>query len=243
MSAPKMARTVSIMVSTVLLLCISILFAADFWEQKDYKQWSDKECVIMLTKSPWVQDQKIYSTAKLGSSDSAEGQQCIQYQIQISSALPVRQAIVRQQMLAAKYDSLPAEQKEAFDKKAGEYLAADLSDKVIVLVTYSTNAQQLDLELARYWQTQNMATLQNSINLYSSKSKVAIAGYAVAPGAQRQFQLVFPRQRDGKPLLTADDKNLTLEFNPPTIGGIGESRPLMVEFKAKKLTYKGELAY
>jgi hypothetical protein len=243
MSSPKMSKAVSILVPATLLLCISILFAADFWEQKDYKQWSDKECITMLTKSPWVQEQKIYSTAKLGNSDSAEGQQFIQYQIQISSATPIRQANVRQQMLAAKYDSLPADQKEAFDKKAAEYLAADMSDKVIVMVAYSTNVQKLDLDLARHWQTQNMATLQNSVNLYSGKSKVAIASYAAAQGAQRQFQFVFPRQKDGKPLLTADDKSLTLEFNPPKIGDIGEDRPMMIEFKAKKLTYKGELAY
>jgi hypothetical protein len=243
MSSPKMSRSLSILVPTALLLCISVLFAADFWEQKDYKQWSDKECVTMLTKSPWAQDQQLITQAKLGNSDSAEGQQYIKYSIQIFSALPVRQAMVRQQMIASKYDSLPAEQQQAFDKKAGEYLAADLSDKVIVNVSYSTNAPQLDLELSHYWQTQNMATFQNSVNLISSKNKIGLAAYTAGQGAQRQFQFVFPRQKDGKPLLTENDKSLSLEFTPPRIGGIGEDRPLMVEFKAKKMVYKGALAY
>ena len=38
-------------------LCVvfsGVLWAADFWQQKEYTSWSQKDCEQMLSKSPWA---------------------------------------------------------------------------------------------------------------------------------------------------------------------------------------------
>ena len=45
----------SILLALLLFLGNSGLRAADFWKERDYKQWKPKEAHKMLTKSPWAQ--------------------------------------------------------------------------------------------------------------------------------------------------------------------------------------------
>lgn len=120
-----------------LLACVA-LTAADFWEEKDFTTWSDKEAVKMLTNSPWAK--KI--TVLLGglSPESAGGfvggpvPECGGEQFQgirkfdatlaWSSALPVKQALVRLQVgLDA---PIPAEGQEMLDKQEMFYTVSIL---------------------------------------------------------------------------------------------------------------------
>ena len=36
----------------VLILAVAPLLASNFWEEKDYTKWSEKDCMKMLRKSP-----------------------------------------------------------------------------------------------------------------------------------------------------------------------------------------------
>jgi hypothetical protein len=241
------SRMLSFLVPAILLIGLSLALGADFWETKDYKKWSDKECLKILRESPWAQDYKLYRAGGgLGKSDAEGGQQYVSYSVQLFSALPVRQAVIRQAQIANKYDSLPPEQQQAFDKSAGEYLNADYSNAIVVKVAYSTNIQSLDLDLARYWQAQTLAVFQNSVYLIPSKgTKAPLLDFKVGQGAKREFQFAFARQRDGKPLLNEKDSSLTLEFPYPSTGGMagmGDGRG-MVEFKVKKMVFNGQLEY
>ena len=142
--------------------------------------------------------------------------------------------------IAQKYDSLPPEQKQEFDKKAEEFLSAGSPDAVIVHVTYMANSQTNELELARHWQSRTTDTLKNSVYLISSKGvRVPLAQYAVAQGGQHEFQFIFPRQYDGKPILGPDDKSLKLEFAYPIVDTMGDGRAFM-EFKVQKDDHRGE---
>ena len=128
------------------------------------------------------------------------------------------------------------------EAKAKAFLEADPGDKIIVNVNFSTNVSAADMDLARYWQGANLAKFQNSVFLIGSKGvKVPILEYKIAPGAG-SFQFVFPRTRDGKPLLSADDKNLILQFNYQAIQGMGDGRG-QVEFKVNKMVYNGKIEY
>jgi hypothetical protein len=262
----KAAAIKALFLLSVVVISLSFVFGADFWESKDYTKWTDRECAKLLDDSPWAQkldlmrigdlagseggDAKM-NRGNLGSSEGAGGQAYVRYFIQLQSALPIRQAQVRQMQIAKKYDSLSPEQKQAFDKSAEGFLSADYSDKVVVSISYSTNIQAIDLELARYWQSKTTAVFSNSIFLMSGKGdKVKVLDYKVAQGAQREFQFVFPRERDGNPIVTDQDKSLTLEFVYPnvnfsmsTVGGdAGDGRGL-VEFKVKKMMIKGGAIY
>jgi hypothetical protein len=238
----------------MLCLCIVVLFlatvlaapAGEFWEKKDYKQWSQKEVAQLLEKSPWAQQ---YTLQGVGISsndkDSMDSQQpYIKYQLQFRSAQPIRQAMVRQMMLAQKYDTLPSEQKQQFDKSAESFLSADVSDFVIVYVTFSTNNVEYDRQLARYWQSQTLDLLKNNVYLSATKGeKVKITKFSVEPGGARAFQFVFPRDVNGKPLVNPmQDKSIKLEFIFPVIDSLGSGNGF-VEFKTEKMIFAGNVAF
>ena len=243
MISPKISlrsRTVSLL-AAIILLGLSAALAADFWEKKDYKEWTQKECQKILQDSPWAQDYKIFAKST-SSGDATEGQQYINYAVQLLSATPIRHAQVRAAQIQNKYDSLSPEQKQAFDKQTEGFLATP--DKIIVNVAYSTNIQRLDMDLAGYWQTKVTSIFQNSVYLIPGKGKkVPLAEYKVAPGAQRIFQFIFPREFEGKPVLSPDDKSLILEFPYVLLRDMAGDGRGMVEFKVKKMVYNGQLEY
>ena len=256
------------------MLCLSLpflflatLFAADFWEKKEYKQWSQKECAKLLEDSPWSKDFALMQTSVMGSKQNQEsstrgqsvdrtsgdsssnatsddGQQLfIKYRVQFRSALPVRQAIVRQMQIVQKYDGLSPDQRQQFDKGAEAFLAADFADAVVVYVTYSSNSRTNDMELARYWQSQTTELLKNYIFLSNSKGeKVALTRYVAAQGGERSFQFIFPRQVNGAPLIGPKDNSLKLEFTYPIVNQMGNGRGFM-EFKPEKMVVQGNLVY
>ena len=173
----------------------------------------------------------------------------IKYQMQFRSALPVRQALVRQMQIAQKYDSLGPEQKQQFDKGAKAFLDANFSDAVVVYVTYETNSQAKAMELARHWQSQSTDLLKNNVFLRNSRGEqVPLAQFNPPQGSERSFQFIFPRQVNGKPLASPEDKSLMLEFTYPVVdipggyGKLGDGRGFM-EFKPKKMVFQGELVY
>ena len=51
-----MKKVLCFAIPVLLLVASSIAFGADFWEKKEYKKWSAKECQKMLTDSPWAKD-------------------------------------------------------------------------------------------------------------------------------------------------------------------------------------------
>ena len=237
------------------ILILTGVFAApggEFWDKKPYKEWSQKECERLLTKSPWSQE---FTPTIVGIMDnsqnkvSSDGQQpYVKYQVQFNSAKPIRQATVRQAQIAQNYDGLPPEQRQEADKRAAAFLSADLSNAVIVNVTYSTNNRVWDMELARYWQSQTTDLLKNSIYISNTKGdKIYIARFAAAQGAQRNMQFIFPREVDGKPILGSQDKSFKLEFAYPANGD--PSRPdipegkAFLEFKVDKMIFEGNIAY
>jgi hypothetical protein len=248
-----MRRFLCFAVPAIFLAAGSIVVGADFWESKQYDKWSQKECGKLLEKSPWAQDFTLTDSGLQQSTQASDdGQQFyIKYQMQFRSALPVRQAVVRQMQIAQKYDSLPAEQKQQFDEGAKKFLSTDYSNAIVIYVTYSTNLQTKAMELARYWQSQTTDLLKNSIFLRNSKgTQVPIAQFNVASGGERSFQFIFPRQVNGEPLIGLEDKSLMLEFRYPEIvvpntfpeRKLGDGRGFM-EFKPQKMIFQGNLAY
>jgi hypothetical protein len=222
---------------------------ADFWEKKPYKEWSQKDCAKMLEDSPWAKTLTLTKVEIMADETAANatmgsGQQpYVKYQAQFRTAAPIRQAIVRQMQLAQKYDSLPPEQKQEFDKKVEGFLSTGSPDAIIVHLTYMANSQTNEMELARHWQSRTTDSLKNSVYLISSKGvRVPLAQYAVAQGGQHEFQFIFPRQYDGKPILSPDDKSLKLEFAYPIVDTMGDGRAFM-EFKVQKMTVGGKTEF
>ncbi len=235
-----------------LSLLVMIVFSlpgargADFWEKKEYKEWSDKDCRKMLQDSPWAEKHEATSIdVNAADATSADGAPpYVRYNVQLRSALPIRQAIVRQTQIANDYDKLSAEQQQAIDNQTDSFLNTSYEDYIVAYITYDTNSpRNVISQLVRHWQTQTTDMLKFSVFLGGSKGeKVPLEQYVVPQSAEQYIQFVFPRKVNGRELLQPEDKELILEFPVPQTGRVGGGK-VFVEFKTKKMTYNGKLEY
>jgi len=247
------------MVVGIVLAAAVAVWAGDFWVEKDYQRWSEKECRKLLEDSPWARGRvlsEVYITPlQIGPTDpmsqpdagdptqrERQGNPRIEYRAQLRSALPVRQALVRLHQIRQSYDQMSPQQKQAFDTEAEKFLSVSFADTVVVYVGYTTTVQGDDRELAFYWQKQTTDTLKNFVFLIGGKGqKIPMLRYAVAE-AGRAFQFVFPRVYEEQPVVEATDKNLKLDFEHPGVRGQGNQR-ILLEFPVKKMLLQGVLVY
>jgi hypothetical protein len=236
---------------TFIICTVTTAASKDFWEKKEYKEWSEKDCRKMLEDSPWAKKYEIRSRG--GSFAATDGRPpFIWYQVQFRSALPVREAIVRQTQIENNYDDLSAEQQQTNDKQTDPFLNANYDNHVVVYVSYTTNKRNVLTELNNYWGIQNTDRLKFSVYLTGEKGvKIELAQYAYYEGSGA-FQFVFPRKKDGQEVIGPEDKYLTVEFPYPGAGGFSiepnVERPFregtaFVEFKTKNMTYNDKLEY
>ena len=234
----------------LVLLGSSVVWAGDPWKEKPYTEWTEKECRKLLQNSPWAKRyslggviiEVIHPTQVEGVERVRESNPRMEYDVRLLSALPIRQALVRLQQINADYDKMSPGQRQAFDQKAETLLNRQYHDIVVVLVDYRSNTNMYDMEMARYWQQKTTETLKNFVFLGGGGKLAPLLGYAAGQGSARTFQLVFPREHEGRPLLRPDSKSLRLEFLHPNIRGQGEVRAV-VAFKVKKMLVEGEVVY
>lgn len=241
----RFTRSVKILCVISIFLFAGILMAKDFWETKGFAQWTDKECQKMLSDSPWAKDLNLTGTMYGGGSAAATDSQVpyVKYKVQLRSAVPVRQAVVRQRQIEKQYDSLSADQKQAFDQSMESFLRGSGPEFVVVYVSFETNNRDYLRDLNRHWETQTTELLKNNVYLSVPKGeKVAITQFIPGASVSQEFQFVFPREVNGKELLRPTDKAIQLEFAYPAIGGLGDGRGF-IDFKTDKMKINNELVY
>jgi hypothetical protein len=234
----------------IFLLVITLAGSAasqGFWEKKDFHQWSEADCQKLLTESPWAQaytfKRVVIAPLQQPETPTMEPLPFINYQVTVLSALPVRQALVRASQITARYDKLSVEQQKAFDQKSEMFLSGNYADKVVFRVSYNSNVVDDDRRLAIYWRSQTKETLKNTIYLIRPDGqKLPLLNYTVASGSAREFELIFPRQYEGHPVVTAQDTEFRLEFVHPTIRTDAERR-ILINFKVKKMVVRNELLF
>ncbi len=225
--------------------------AADFWEEKDYRAWSEKECRKMLENSPWGRSQTLSSVnvELIGRErpDAAErgweSHTQVSYDVLLVSALPIRQAMVRATQVAQKYDRMGEEQKSGFDRSAERFLNQETSQVVVVRVAFKSNVQAYNRDLMVHWRRQPLESFRTHVFLIGGKGqRVSPQECIVSEGGEQWFQCIFPRTVEGVPVLAPEDKSLGVEFVHPTIRDMNEER-LYFEFKAKNMLLNGALLY
>lgn len=236
----------SIFLLLFLIAGVSISLGAEFWEKNDYRQWSQEECVRLLKSSPWAKEYTLNQVVIMPKGNDkatlsgAQHQPFVTYTVQFQSASPIRKALVRRMQIVQNYESMPDAQKQAFDKKAEKFISSSFDQSIVVYVEYTTNHPPFELDLAHYWNSQTGSALQNSVNLILDKDRIPLISYAPAP--QGGFQFTFPREHNGKPVLTAKNKSIKLEFPYPVIGNMDGGRAIL-EFNVKKMLIKGDVIY
>lgn len=221
--------------------------AQEFWERKPYSEWNKDQCKKLLQDSPWSKTFGIASVQqdRFGQPTSGEGRQTeqrINYYIQLRAALPVRQAVVRAAMIQNKYEKMDEAQKKAVDVSAERYINAQ-SPYIIVHVEYETDVQFFDRALAEYWQQWPEGTMPANVYLTTSSGKrLTPVNWKYERGGGRAFEFYFPREVNGEPTITTDDKHFTVEFPNPKVRDLNDPRAF-VQFKLDKMKHKGELIY
>ena len=220
--------------------------AKDFWETKAFNQWSKKEYEKILNDSPWAKELNLTGVNEIftGAAAATDGRPpYIKYKILLRSAAPVRQAIVRKEQINNQYDSLPADQKLAFDQSTENFLNDTSPELVIVSISFETNNLDYLCDLNRHWEIQSTDLLKNSVYLSASKGeKVPILQFIPGNSASQEFQFIFPREVNGKEILQPGGKTLQLEFAYPVIDELGDGRGF-IEFKTDKMKINNKVVY
>jgi len=235
--------------SVLLLLMLTAGAGAQLWVKKPYSEWNKGDCKKMLADSPWVGTegtiQPIQQTvsAETAEASGRESALEIKYVAQLRSALPIRQAVVRQAQLENKYDKMTPEKKAEFDKNAASFLNAEFPDHVLINVSYESNVPLRDRDLAIYWQKQANSDYQTKFALIGGGGRIVNPlKFEAAQGAGREFQVIFPRHVAGEPLIGPEDKELTLEFIAPEILS-QRSRKFRIVYRVKDMIVDGKVLY
>ena len=244
-------------ITAFALLALPRAAAQDFWQAKPFPTWSKAESEKMLRDSPWAQHITLSQVIMAGFSTGQQSRNSgvgagspgvgnpaavseaqhselphLTYIAQLRSALPVRQAVVRQRQLAEGYDAKPPQQRAALDAKTDAYLAKP-QDDIVVYVAYESNLGNYANLEARYWKQQTYDLLKNKVFLTIGGARLAPVGYAATDGA---FQFNFER-----PAEVLHAGSVTLEFTHPPVGALA-TETVRIEFKLNKMLVNGEPA-
>jgi hypothetical protein len=230
----------------ISLLCLAGLLAAgvalgeDFWEKREYMQWTDSEVKKLLTDSPWAKDVSVTAPMAAlgrgqravetntdaestggggrrgrgggGGGGAAPSEAIVTINVSFRSALPMRKALVRSRLGAGA--TVPPDALELLNKDQGEYV-------IVVSGVPAAMARAI----------QDPALLEKSTIRAGKKSPVVAAALNVQPRTQTvDVVYIFPKS----PAITADDKDVEVMLK---VGPIEAKR----KFNLKDMVYNGKL--
>jgi hypothetical protein len=235
---------------TILLALTVPLAAQDFWQAKPFSAWTKAETDKMLNDSPWAQHITLSRVVMAGFSTGvtpgspgignptavSEAQHSelprLTYTAQLRSAMPVRQAVVRQRQIAEGYDNKKPDQRASLDAKTNAYLEKP-QDDIVVYVAVESNVVNYANQAQRYWKQQTFDLVKNKVFLTIGRERLAPVGFAATDVA---FQFNFER-----PAEILHEGSVTLEFTHPPIGSL-PTEQVRIEFKLNKMLVNGEPA-
>jgi hypothetical protein len=192
-----------------------------------------------LNDSPWAQSVVAASTfaegAKPPDSTSPNGHPAkFINSHQLLSALPIRQAIVREKQIEANYDQMTHQDRQAFDQSNGQLLTRDFSETIVL--RYVANGGVYDPPPGDC-----LLKAPDRTNIKQTKTEeVSVSFNHIV------IDVEFPRLFNGKPLFTSFDKEISITCSVPIVGGTGKGSAFVGHpnnFIIKKMLYQGKLEY
>ena len=237
--------------SLLVLLAAVTALHAQFWQKKPPQEWSKSECQKMLSDSPWSKS-RVVSDILLARTTEFSGplgvqtpgrdvQPEVRYEVRFLSALPVRQALIRQMQLSPQFQKLDPERRKSVEEQQAGFINTVYPDHVVVQVVYSTNVTGYQAELERALSRPTAAEMKLNTFLNTPSGKAELLD-VIRPAGGGELQMVFQRNVDGKPVLQPTDKKISVEFVHPTVGLLRSQR-IFVEFKVKDMLLDGQLVY
>jgi hypothetical protein len=271
------------MARAILRLGLTLFLVAAISAQKQIKPWSDwtkSDVERILNDSPWGQTQIDTDTSEMvytpttitGGGDSASRREqgatnqatSVKFRIRWLSAKPIREALVRQEQLTTGKVS----DQLRFFAEGPSYT------RIVIAVTFEASDQRFGAKVMQAFRSANLGVLKNSTYLELKDGKRIFLQQYVAPqdNILGAAMFVFPRNAEGRPLLTADALSVRFHseyenkaaldsaLNPPgqvsnprqpvisnsRVANQGESPikfKLDMKFKVPDMVYHGELEY
>jgi hypothetical protein len=214
------------------------------WITKDWTTWTAKDCQLVMNSSPWVHQEagQVSMTAR------------------ILSALPIRQALLRQLQLDKHYDRMKTQDRLKFDQEHAAGLIGGYENRVVIEMIIhiweppppSGSTDQTDVQFSPGADQVALRRSDGSLVL-PTEITVSVDNSFDTRGTKTEY--IFPRAIDGRPLYAANATNLVIELGIPLIvdkkthkaeeksfqpwGTWGSS----YSFKISDLVYKGKLEY
>ena len=262
---------VSLGAMLLVFLGSGVLWAGDPWKEKPYTEWTEKDCMKILQKSPWGKRILI---------DNRNDERS-RFYVVLYSALPVRQAIfrLRQIQIRSDYESMTPSDKRSFDDANEKILSSVSQGDFVFLVTGARpiwekrNSQSPESGTTRalraYWRGQNLNSVKDKSELRVGK-KITLTpnGYTYTRAGFRGlgwgFAVSFPRKLEGQPLVDTQTKKFILKIKTPylimidrisasgrlsgpdilNLGNITDNiRRFRAEFKLKDMIIEGKTVY
>jgi hypothetical protein len=249
-----MQRRYAVGILAVFALAVLTASADDFWVKKDWHTWTTADCRKLLEDSPWAHRVLIENETNVSrlpsagaqgtgaspsQADTAQNKDAgeVNYVVQIRSAAPIREALIRQQQIDKQYDKMSDADKKAFDAQM-DSLYKNKDDAIIVHVRYYGNRDALSADLTTSWHSLPADTVPEGVILISqSGMKVTPVTFVADPNGGNEFDVTFPRAGFADGL-----KSFKLQIPHPALGDFGAQKK-MVEFKLDKMTFDGKPAF
>jgi hypothetical protein len=228
----------------VSLLSVFAVRASDFWIAKDWNQWSKGDCDNLLLESPWSHVWR-YQAQPSGAGVPHTTTDQLNFSVQLRSALPVREAMVRQLQLDQKYEKMNDASRSAFDARVAPILSRSYDDIILVHVDFSRSDGNKFLAGAVHHE---IAAGDLSPALVTDDGdSVAPIRVDMSEKTMYTLDLIFPRTKGGAPFIKEGQKQFSVQFQSPSVdyfeGLHISSRRVRVDFDLSKMILSGKLTY
>jgi hypothetical protein len=213
-------------------------FAADagLWE-RPYLKWTLEEAVEILNQSPWARQETFTRIiGGIGSGLHGEKEIYSTFFVRLLSARPVRQAYARVRQIQAGYDQMDKAAKRKYDDSHTSALKMDVSNWIVVAVSFRSNDPGLELQITQFLQVQTTETMRAKAFLSTPRfHQVKLSAYFPPQDEVVGAKFVFPRRIQGVPVVVPEDQVVSFELDVPSL-----ERDLRANFFVTKMMVKGE---
>ena len=242
----------------VLLLTLP-LFAAKFWETKEFTAWTQAECMEILTKSPWAyssafgqvnptvfpsldaDENKNRGTVTGPPGGFGERDNSHIFDFRLRTSRPVRMAMAQLQLLKAPTD-------QALKEKAKQMVDAPSGKEIVIEIGYRSvpPGSSFVHDVHSYFLHATINDFRTNTYLEGDKTGMIPLSEYLAPNDKRSNPaFLFPRFNEkGEPLFTGNEKSISLrsEVNAD-VGGKKQKYNIFVKMNPKQMKFLNEFAF
>ena len=200
-----------------VLLTLSLLtvaWAAVPYLGQPFMEWSMEHAIQILNDSPWARTESIARViGGVGSGVSGEKEIYYTFYVRFLSARPIREAYTRVQLIQHGYDDLSVPEQQKFSDLIQERVELDFDRWIVVALSFRSNDPNEESRIRQYFQSQTTGTMKNNAFLSTANfAQVPLITYFPPREEGVGARFVFPREVEGVPLVTLDDRQITFEL-------------------------------